>query len=342
MQKPNIPKDEQFRLQTLHSLSILDTPAENRFDCITRMAKRLFNVPIALVSLVDENRQWFKSTIGIGASETPRDISFCGHAILSKDIFIVPNALEDERFSDNPLVLEDPYIRFYAGCPLKAINGQQLGTLCLIDQQPRTLDDGDLAILKDLASTVERELAAIELATVDELTRVSNRRGFSLLASHCLRFCTRQRLPASLIYFDLDNFKPINDQFGHAEGDKALIAFADQLKGACRDSDIPVRLGGDEFALLLINTTPDVAEDFISRFRESVDTYNEAVDRGYDILFSHGIVAFDHQKPSTIQEMLTEGDAKMYRRKQWRKNHSMSESTQPSNKPSAHHIQPFI
>ncbi|HBA34241.1 MAG TPA: GGDEF domain-containing protein [Gammaproteobacteria bacterium] len=342
MQKPNIPKDEQFRLQTLHSLSILDTPAENRFDCITRMAKRLFNVPIALVSLVDENRQWFKSSIGLEASETPRDISFCGHAILSKGIFIVPNALEDERFSDNPLVLKDPYIRFYAGYPLKALNGQQLGTLCLIDRKPRTLDDGDLATLKDLASTVERELAAIELATVDELTRVSNRRGFSLLASHCLRLCTRQKLPASLVYFDLDNFKPINDRFGHAEGDKALVAFADQLKGACRDSDIPVRLGGDEFALLLINTTLDIAEGFISRFKESVDTYNESVNRGYDILFSHGIVAFDHQKPSTIQEMLTEGDAEMYRRKQLRKNHSTCESTQPGNKASAHHIQPFI
>nr|MDA3786514.1 GAF domain-containing protein [Deltaproteobacteria bacterium] len=137
MQKPPLSPDESARLETLQSLKILDTAPDERFDRLTRIAKRLFRVPIALVSLVDENRQWFKSVIGLSVSETSRDISFCGHAILGDEIFIIPNTTKDERFADNPLVLDDPHIRFYAGYPLKAPNGRKLGTLCILDQQPR-------------------------------------------------------------------------------------------------------------------------------------------------------------------------------------------------------------
>ncbi|MDO9199841.1 MAG: GAF domain-containing protein, partial [Hydrogenophaga sp.] len=133
MKPPDRPIDEKLRLQTLQSLHILNTHAEERFDRLTRMAKRIFGVPIALVSLVDANRQWFKSCIGLDASETPRDISFCGHAILGSEVFVIPDTAADPRFSDNPLVTGYPHIRFYAGCPLVAANGQKLGTLCVID-----------------------------------------------------------------------------------------------------------------------------------------------------------------------------------------------------------------
>ncbi len=121
MKAPDIPQDEQARIKALRSLNVLDTPSEERFDRLTRLAKRMFDVPIALVSLVDENRQWFKSCIGLDVSETPRDISFCGHAILGSEVFIIPDTKKDERFTDNPLVLNDPHIRFYAGCPLRYI-----------------------------------------------------------------------------------------------------------------------------------------------------------------------------------------------------------------------------
>jgi class 3 adenylate cyclase len=160
---PDIPQDEPCRLETLRSLDILDTSPEERFDRLTRMAKRMFGVPIALVSLVDENRQWFKSCIGPGVGETSRDVSFCGHAILGEDVFIIPNAKEDERFADNPLVLGEPHVVFYAGRPLRAWNGQKLGTLCIIDQKPRNLDHEELEAFNDLASMAKRELAAIQL-----------------------------------------------------------------------------------------------------------------------------------------------------------------------------------
>lgn len=312
MKTPDVPQDDQARLATLRAIRILDTPPEERFDRLTRMAKRLFGVPIALVSLVDENRQWFKSCVGLGASETSRDISFCGHAILGDEVFIIPNAMEDERFADNPLVLNDPKIRFYAGCPLRAPNGDKLGTLCIIDQRPRDLGKDDIEALKDLASMVERELSAVQLATLDELTGISNRRGFLMLAQHSLNLCARQKIPASLVFMDLDKFKPINDSFGHSEGDRALAAFAGLLRREFRDSDIFARLGGDEFAALLTNTSSRDAEEVVAKFRRSLEKYNQESDRAYDISFSYGIAEFHHEKHFTIDALLADADSLMY------------------------------
>ena len=312
MKKPDIPQDEAVRLKTLRSLNILDTSSEERFDRLTRMAKRMFNVPIALVSMVDENRQWFKSCIGLSVSETSRDISFCGHAILGDDIFVIPDATKDERFADNPLVLNEPHIRFYAGCPLRFTDGSKLGTLCIIDQKPRTLSDEDLEAIKDLASTAERELAAIQLATLDELTNIPNRRGFMMVGQHSLNLCVRQKIPASLVYLDLDNFKPINDTFGHAEGDNVLTTFASQISALCRDSDLYARMGGDEFVILFINTTNDAAEDIIVRLQQSLNEYNQKANHEYDIEFSFGIVDFDPDKHDSIEVLLEEGDSLMY------------------------------
>lgn len=142
---------------------MLDTPAEERFDRITRIAKRHFGLPIALVSLVDTDRQWFKSNQGLDATETPRSLSFCGHAILGEDIFHVPDALEDRRFRDNPLVTGKPNIRFYAGAPLHAPSGERVGTLCILGSRPRELTAEDCAVLRDLADCVEGELEHAEL-----------------------------------------------------------------------------------------------------------------------------------------------------------------------------------
>lgn len=315
MKKPNLPVDEHARLETLQLLNILDTQPEERFDRLTRVAKRMFDVPIALVSLVDESRQWFKSCIGLPVRETPRDISFCGHAILGSKIFIVSDTLEDQRFADNPLVTEEPKIRFYAGCPLEAPNGSKLGTLCIIDTKPRHFDDNDMLDLADIAATVEKELSTLQMATMDELTNISNRRGFMMLAERSIKVATRHELPVTLIFLDLDKFKEINDRFGHAEGDNALKVFARLMKTACRESDAFARLGGDEFVVLLSNTTIAYAKDFISRFNEALDKINRASEFDYDITFSHGIVLFDAEKHTSIDKLLDEGDALMFKHK---------------------------
>lgn len=319
MQPPPIPPDETLRLATLRSLHILDTPTEERFDRLTRLAKRLFDVPIALVSLVDANRQWFKACEGLDLAEAPRNTSFCGHAIAGDGILLVPDARQDPRFHDNPMVTGEPHIRFYAGCPLVAHNGTKLGTLCLIDRQPRTFDDDDRALLHDLARMAEQELAAVHLASMDELTALSNRRGFTVLSQHAIELCRRLERPATLVFFDMDGFKPINDQFGHAEGDRALTAFGAALRMAFRDSDVVGRLGGDEFAALLTNTDANGCGEALARLHGNVDAWNAQNARGYSLRFSVGLTEFDPSRHATVHELLAQADAAMYADKAQRK-----------------------
>ena len=157
--RPALHPQEQDRLRVLHGLGVLDTPAEHRFDHLTRMVQTILGFPTVLVSLVDQNRQWFKSRIGMEAAETDRDIAFCAYAVANDDdILIIPDALADPRFRDTPLVTAPPYIRFYAGAVLRSPEGLPLGTLCVIDYQPRHLTTQDTLVLRDFASLVEAEL----------------------------------------------------------------------------------------------------------------------------------------------------------------------------------------
>ncbi|MBK1886470.1 ATP-binding protein [Marinobacter sp. DY40_1A1] len=164
MKEPEVPANESDRQAALDQLRILDTPPEARFDRLTRMAARLLDVPIALISLIDRDRQWFKSCVGLDVSETPRSISFCGHAILIGQPLLVEDASTDERFRDNPLVTGAPNIRFYAGTPLHSADGYALGTLCVIDRIPRKLSKEDLQCLRDIADCIEEQISARELA----------------------------------------------------------------------------------------------------------------------------------------------------------------------------------
>jgi diguanylate cyclase (GGDEF)-like protein len=312
MKSPGQHPDEQKRLETLRSLKLLDSAPEERFDRLTRLAKRMFGVPISLVSLVDNDRQWFKSAQGLSVPETPRDISFCGHAILGDEIMMVPDALEDLRFVDNPLVVNEPNIRFYAGCPLKVPNGSKIGTLCIIDREPRAFSSEDLALLRDLAAMAEREIAAVQLATLDELTLISNRRGFMALAQQALNMLHRDGRSARLLAFDLDRFKEINDRFGHAEGDRALVAFAGIMREVFREADVFARIGGDEFVALIDDSGDGATSTLLKRFREAVDSHNAQAQRGYDIRYSVGEAETDPEHRHSIEDLLARADTKMY------------------------------
>jgi diguanylate cyclase (GGDEF)-like protein len=314
VQIPPIPIDETSRLQALTTLCILDTLPEERFDRITRLATRALSVPIALVSLVDRDRQWFKSKQGLGACETSRHTSFCGHAILQEGALIVSDALLDARFADNPLVVSEPNIRFYAGHPIHAPDGSRVGTLCVIDRQPRTFDDEDNAVLADLAGMIDRELALIENATSDELTSLSNRRGFSQVALHVLGLCRRNRLPAVVIEIDLDNFKSVNDGHGHHAGDKVLCTFSKLLAANFRESDVVARLGGDEFAVLCGATTSNHLNGALEGLRR--DFVNSVIAARYPQLsWSAGIADFDPLSKDMIEDLLQAADARMYHAK---------------------------
>ncbi len=155
MMKPQMPHNEARRMALVNQLHILDTEPDKELDKITAAAQAYFDVPICLVTIVDENRQWFKSNVGLNACETERDVSFCGHAINHDETLYIPDANEDLRFRSNPLVRGEPYIRFYAGAPLILQPDLRIGTLCIIDRVPRELSEEQLAALRDFADQVQ-------------------------------------------------------------------------------------------------------------------------------------------------------------------------------------------
>lgn len=156
--KAPLPKNEVKRIEILWQYDVLDTPPEKSFDELTSLAAYICEAPVALITLVDEDRQWFKSKVGVSLNQTSRDVSMCAHAILQKDLLIVPDATLDKRFKDNPLVVSEPKIRFYAGAPLISPSGHALGTLCVIDQVPRQLTKDQKEALRVLSRHVMAQL----------------------------------------------------------------------------------------------------------------------------------------------------------------------------------------
>lgn len=314
-----IPANEAQRLETLRALQILDTDPEERFDRLTRLAKRVFDVPTAMVVLIDQERGWIKSVQGHCKDTFDRHGSFCGHAISSESLFVVEDALRDARFINSPMVLDDPHVRFYAGYPLKADNGLCMGTLCILDQKPRVFSDEEQQLMNDLGHMAEKEIAALQLATLDELTRCSNRRGFVTLADHALNMCYRSQSPASLVMFDLDDFKPINDRYGHAEGDRALVTFSNCIRRQLRDSDVFGRIGGDEFVALLTGTGEEGIGAALERFSGALEHCNLASKRDYKIRYSAGYAIRAAGSRQPVLDLMHIADTNMYLHKRSRR-----------------------
>lgn len=253
---PLFPLAERARIASVHALNLLDTPPEERFDRITRLAARVLDAPIALITLVDAERQWCKSCQGLTLTEIPREVSFCAHAILDEEVMVVRDARRDERFAHNPLVTGDPSVRFYAGCPLRAADGSRLGTLCIMDREPRNPSPEDLNALRQLATLAEREWLAPAPAVTDPLTGLSNRHGFRLVGEQVLAVFQRLKADAVLLFFDLDGLEAINARIGHAAGDRALAAMGRGLRRSFRRADVIGRWGDDEFCVLATLTLP--------------------------------------------------------------------------------------
>ncbi|MHC4920452.1 MAG: GGDEF domain-containing protein [Planctomycetota bacterium] len=330
MQVPTTPPDENKRLASLRRLQLLDTPAEERFDRITRIARRALGTEIALVSLVDESRQWFKSAQGLNAAETKRDVSFCGHAILGDDTFVVADARADERFADNPLVTGDPRIRLYAGQPLHAPDGPRIGTLCAIDSKPRQLNREDLRTLRDLAILVENELRLETLsqaeadlraqltdaerrASVDSLTRVWNRRAILQLLANEVDRAAREQLVLGVIMLDLDHFKTVNDNHGHSAGDRVLRTVASRLRASVRTYDSIGRYGGEEFMIVLTRCDEQTAAVVAERVRRSVCAEPMQLESGpLEVTASLGLCVARPQQTSTEKEFVDAADQALF------------------------------
>lgn len=263
----NSPFNEARRLDALQRYDVLDSEPEQAYDDLTTLAAAICRVPIALISLVDNQRQWFKSAVGIDVREMSREVAFCAHAILQPDqVFEVQDAHQDQRFAQNPLVLGDPHIRFYAGAPLVTPQGLPVGTVCVIDREPRQLNQIEREGLKSLARQVVAQLelrqarATLERESLtDPLTGLWNRRAFERRLHEEWMRHSRSNRPLTLLAIDVDWFKRINDNFGHPVGDAVLAQLAVLLRGAVRVSDLPARTGGEEFSVLLPETDTTAA-----------------------------------------------------------------------------------
>lgn len=269
---------EELRLRKLQQYNLLDTPREEAFDRITRLVTALLNVPIAAVTLVDRDRQWFKSEQGLGVSETPRDQSFCAHAMASYQPLIVEDARLDGRFSDNPLVTGQPEIRFYVGIPLRSGDGTPIGALCGIDTKPRGIGQRELEVMADLANLTMEQLELRLLATLDGLTGTLRRIPFMASASRDLALSKRQGDPLSCLMLDADNFKRINDRWGHAIGDDALVKIASATRSVLRATDTIGRIGGEEFCVFLPQTDLAGAMQVAERIRSSISAIRFSAD----------------------------------------------------------------
>ncbi|MEQ1667940.1 MAG: diguanylate cyclase [Sulfuriferula sp.] len=467
MQTPPISENESQRLAALQAYDILDTPAEAEFDDLTMLASIICGTPIALVSLIDTDRQWFKSSVGLAAQETSRAISFCGHAINQPSVLLeVPDALEDLRFADNPLVTNNPNIRFYAGAPLVTTDGYALGTLCVIDTVPRQLSsqqreallalsrqaarliekrlmpqlikaqylayqeqtavlrnqeqyfttlfeksadpalilrrgrvvncnqaalnqfactqktelvgmsldqlsaphqpdgscslerfsvinslalrqgsyqfewlmvrqngtqfnadvvltammiDGELLLfmaLRDVTEKYQLQHAVRWQASHDALTNLPNRTLLTDRFMRALSRAQRQRMLLAVCMIDLDEFKPVNDQYGHEVGDLLLIEVASRLNRVIRGEDTAARLGGDEFVLLLSDVV-DVDELALILTRVLAELGRAYVIKGYTIMLSASIgCALYPLDDADADTLLRHADQAMYQAKQ--------------------------
>lgn len=304
MKNSEFSTDETQRLVTLHELGVLNTTSEHRFDHLARMAKQIFDVPIVLVNLLDKHHQWFSTCIGLAAGKVPQEISFCDHAILNDDLLLVSDALLDDRFANDPLVVDVPKIRFYAGCPLRDAEGVCLGTLCLMDRKSRDFTAEQQELLRGLAVIAEHEIVAVELTTVDESTGISNQRGFIQLAQHSLDLCLRQQVPASLVRLELIRFKSIKRKFGKAESNRVLSEFAELMKRTIRITDLCARIGEGEFVLLLINASEELATEVLVKLKRSFGEMNESTEHDYSLSLATGVVEFDVSQHGDIQALL--------------------------------------
>ncbi len=307
MQEPELPENEAERIATLHSLNVLDTPRHDRFDRYTRISTRIFDMPIALITLVDRYRQWFKSTAGFEGEETSRNISFCGHAILGDDVFEIRNTRRDPRFRDNPLVVEHPHIRFYAGAPLEAPNGHKLGTLCLIDRVPRRLSDEEKIMLKNLANMVVNEM----INYVDTVTGLDNRN--ALLSAGAKLFDTDPKeRHFSLLLFDITDVvvTQSDTEWQVPPGE----TFAKLLHSHFPGAQSIASLGREDFCVLLKDDKNFDAAMAIDRLCAEARAliYPDAKYDQFTALA--GRIQYDPEKHDCIVDMLHEADELFFKR----------------------------
>lgn len=324
------PQNEAQRLETVYSYSILDTPPEMNFDALTRLASYSLNTPAAVIGLMDSDRLWFKSCLGLDVPQLDRQIAFCAHAILQPgQLLIVQNLLQDSRFCANPLVIRPPHLRFYAGAPLVDPNGHVLGTIAVVDSKPREFGEAHRSVLQDLATlamtALENHRRAIQLsmlALTDHLTGMANRVEFDRALQSEMAHAEITGESFFLLLMDLDGFKDINDRHGHAAGDEVLREVARRLSKHVRMGDVLARLGGDEFGAVMRTGSQEPNEALAQRIAQAVSApFKLPSGEALNIGISVGLASYSKDIASAAA-LLAQADEALYRNKGWRRRRS--------------------
>ena len=283
-----IASSQTLKLAALPADSLLHTSVEKRFERITRIATKLLKVPIAAITVFHHDKEWFQSLQGWDVSYLPMQDGFGQIAAAEEGLTIVPDTTADKRTQGHPLVVEPPYFRFFAGVPLYERHGEIVGTLSVMDTQPKTADEIDAESIVDLSALAQSEILSDQLdsaqaalssklgaarreALVDPLTRVWNRRGGNLAMKSAFAEADAAGHHCSVCLIDVDKFKTINDTYGHDVGDIVLRKIAEALVRNIRENDIVCRLGGDEFLLILTEADGEIAGRAIERTRASLE-----------------------------------------------------------------------
>ena len=321
------PQDEAARLAALRRYCVLDTAREARFDDITQLAARICATPVSLVSFADVNRLFFKSAHGLELREVPYPDGFCAHAVLQREILEIPDTLEDPRFARHPLVALPPHIRFYAGMPLVTADDFGLGTLCVIDFEPRTLSAEQRALLGLLARQVMAQLDLGLQAMRDPLTGLYNRRPLEESLQREIARARRKSDSIGVMSIDADHFKRINDAYGHDGGDVVLRAVARLLLECVREDDVVCRAGGEEFVIIL----PGMGRDAVLQRAELVrrvieQTPIEVGPETVRMTASIGVAAYPEHGAEAGQ-LLRAADAALYAAKASGRNRVAAQTT---------------
>ena len=330
------PENEQQRLEALNELGILYTPLEDRFDRITRTLTRLFDVPIAYLSLIDDDTQWLKSVQGLDITDSPRSSSLCAHTLLEDEYLVCPDLSKDPRFNDNPFVKDGLELRFYAGFTLKS-RGHNIGTLCMVDTKPREFTEADINTFRDIATWAQTELHLTQLSEVqvqliteldeaqrqakrDSLTGFWNHGTIEDIARRAFHRSLLNEQPLSIMMVDIDEFKLINDQHGHPFGDQVLREIASEITGSFRPGDALGRYGGDEFMVILENCPLSRAMDLTERLLNKIRQLKFIDQDAVRCSISIGVASTENMKVSSETELIKIADDALYQAKEHGRN----------------------
>ena len=303
--------DEPGRIAALRRYEVLDTPREAPFERITNLVRAVLNIPISTISLIDTDRQWFKSCVGMTGDQTSREASICTHTIRSGEPLIVRDTLLDDRFASLPCVIGEPYLRSYVGIPLCSPDGYNLGSLCAIDTKLREFEPAQIEVLKNFAALVVEEMELRRIAQVDSLTDAATRRSLLMELEKAIATHRRSGRAATLVVMDVDHFKQVNDTYGHGTGDSVLREVCGTLLPELRKEDMLGRLGGEEFGILLSGTDEANALSAAERFRQEIADLRFQATAPFRVTASFGVAALTDGVDSSA-DWLAQADEALY------------------------------